>query len=383
MKIKIDVFDQELIASIDYVDAMKKEYVHGESEISKKLEKICKQESKSLTELLSDGTVNIAKKVWTKYTLVDNSRIVKKAATVEKTITTSGPTTVKKTSPTKSSVAKSEDKTITKSEDGAYAVEDEEEKKEKDPLSKYEKRRRRIKRLKIAAVAAAVILSGVAIHGCMKDALKNSNKSSKNNNDTRTEQSVDDTSIETTYDMSDEDVISNSYDDGSMYTVSGNDSMTVGYSDSTRYSDYGSNVDNDNMVNQLQTINDLCFSYQQCTLENLVVPNDYEVIRTINGMRNRVLAGTCTPEAFMNNVIDYVFENGMSFDGKVIRNYDSISPYAQYIVLTSSQSILQLCPGMEHTTNNYVYGFDTLVNSFDYMINEDYTLLSQADTRTY
>lgn len=240
-----------------------------------------------------------------------------------------------------------------------------EEKKEKTKTKKG------IKRLKTYGKVALVILTGGVIlyHSGVKNFIeKNLLEGNDNKNN---EDSVNDSDA---YSMTQtnpgEEVIHVSYDN--------NGESIVDYGESSGKNNYelGSIIENEDMETQIQTINDICFNYQPCSLYNLVVDSDRDAIYAINNMRNSVLTNNCDPETFLNNVVNYLYENGTIFDGKTIKTYDSLNSYARYIVLASSQSILQLCPNYSHTTSSNDYNYSNLTSSFNYMVNEDYRYLT-------
>ena len=264
-------------------------------------------------------------------------------------------------------------------EDGSVdvVVKEENDKKE-DSKEKAKKSKLTVKNLKIAGVVSLVALAGVAIiSGGLRNAVKN-NSNVPSDENIPVEVSVDgNESYGMTYNEPSNETIYVSYDD--------NGSTIVDYGDTYNYQNnyaYGSIVDTESMEGQIQAINDSCFSYQPVSFENLVVDSDKDAMYTINNMRNRVLANNCSAETYLNNIVNYLFENGNIFDGRVIKTYDSLNQYAQYIVLASAQSILQEYPNYNHITNQGEYDYNKLTTSFNYMIDDTYrTLTNQGSYR--
>ena len=390
MKIKIDVFDQQLIASVENITTGGKEYIYGEKEINSVLDTMYTMEEKSFPELLMDGKITVTKKTWSKFTLVDNKYIGRKPMEEkkERVVESKKEKSVERSA----DVRPGADAEV--HDDVTYDIEEEErrikekidkEKEEKKltPEEKKERRRKRIRNLKVAGVVVAVLAGGYVLCKCGKNAIDTANvRKDDDNKKTTTSDTVD--GYNTTYNLpSDEEIIvdnqyaSDNYVDPG-YSYSYEEPVNTG-----RYATYGSAIDYDDMQTQIQSVNDACFSYQTVDFQNFVIQSDVDAMTAICEMRNRVLMGNCTPEAFLNNVTNYLFEGGTVFDGKVIKTYDALTPFSQYIVTVASQSILERCPNYDHTTPYNYYNYDILCSSFDCLVDFSYRTLSNADGRTY
>lgn len=372
MRVELDLFKNEIIAVKYYSDG-RKEYVHGDVDVNDMLNGLYASEGKSLFELIADNTIVITKRVWGKYELLDNKAIIRRTFDDKKTKTTSGKTTTTESSTT-TTMPKAEPSTVAPepssmtsgsgfiapsgptTSDGAIDVGGATVTEERE--TKPKKGIKNLKRVGLAALA--LVVGGYILVGGYNNLFKKDKNNENNNdgkNDDRYEQNID--------------------ADDEVYEVIPDNPDEV-----NRYVDQGSVVQYDDMQTQIDSINEVCFTFEPCTLENLVVDSDREAIATINSMRNRVLNGTCDADTYLNNVVNYIFENGTIFDNKVIKGYDSLSTYAQYVVLVASQSVLQLDINYDHTTAYNNYNFNVLVNSFDYMVNDTYTsLMNVSKTR--
>ena len=363
MRVEIDLFKGDLIA-IKYFTDGRKEYFHGDIEVNEMLNNLYASEGKNLFELIANDTIVINKRVWTKYELLGNKSIIRRTVDEKKTVTRtkSEKPVVNKEEEVKPSVSPTPaDTTETHVEPTPEVSEEHEEIKDistpdgaidvvvSDPTSEREERvkpRKGIKNLKRVSIAAlAVVVGGyILVNGynhLFKQHEDNKDNNDNHNDNHRYEETIEYPSVEPTVEP---------YNNGSV-------------------------VNYDDMETQIDIINEACFNFQPCSLENLVVDSDREAIYTINNMRNKVLNNSCDADTFLNNIVNYIFENGTIFDGNVIKGYDSLTPYAQYIVLVASQSILQIDTNYEHTTTYSNYNFDVLVNSFDYMVNATYLRL--------
>ena len=390
MRVELDLFKGDIIA-VKYYDDGRKEYVHGDVEVNDMLDNLYAKEGKSLFELIADNTLVITKRVWSKYELLNNKAIIRRTAdekmtraTTKKTTKpveeTSAPTIVPvESTPYQEEVTSSpvvipsvEEEVVTPeivdtvssetiSSDGAIDVGESSVSETTEVRERKTNGSKGIKNLKrVGFTALALVVGGYILVGGFNNLFKkkdNNDHKDNHNDNHRYEENIENFDVETTHEPE-------------QYETFEDDPDTI-----YRYVEQGSLVKYDDMQTQIDGINEVCFSFQPCQLENLVVDSDKDAISTICGMRNRVLNNACDTDTYLNNAVNYLFENGTIFDGKVIKGYDSLSPYAQYIVLVANQSILQLNTNYEHTTAYNAYNFDILVNSFDYMINDTYTTL--------
>ena len=381
MKIEIYMVGKRLLTDIVYKDG-KKDSAIGEEVLNEKLKYIYDSTSKNLLELISDGVIVIKRNVWDNYTLKDNKFLVKLDKVVTKPgskpagdkpkdgTTGSKPAGDKpKDGTTGSKPAGDKPKDDAIGADGAYDV-------SSTASDSKKKGKHRITLRKITPYAATLLAVGSVAYmlsGGIGNVATNNNMSYQGQKPLVVTSA--EPHIETTYNMNDEEVVHNYQAEDISFEVRLDDPSTT-----YRYADSGSAVKYDDMKTQIQTINDVCIGYQPCTLEELVVQSDYNAIAVINNMRNRVLTGSCDANTYLNNIVNYIFEGGNIFDGSVIKTYDSLSPFAQYIVLVSSETILQKCPYYEHKTAANSYNFNILVNSYDYMIDATMKQLDSGKT---
>ena len=268
-------------------------------------------------------------------------------------------------------VVESPEPTIAALSDGSYEVSgtDVEEKtvaKEEKVLTKKSVKNLKInkKALAILGVAAALVLVG-CIYGKQKsdDINKRKNDKSDDNPNPRYEQDINDQQIDTTFTQEEPtEVFINDdvYEDG-------------------KYASLGSIIASDDMFEQTQFINDVCFSYEPGYLHNLVVDTDKPTISVINEARNNALNNSYNRDILINlldQYTNYIFEGTTLFDGTAVKAYDYLTPYAKYIVIVSAQSMLQLYPDYNYSTTNNIYVFEDLVELLDNQIDPIYRELT-------
>ena len=372
MKIEIYMVGKRLLTDIVYKDGRKDSAI-GEEVLNEKLKYIYEHDSKTLLQLISEGAVVIKRNVWDSYTLKDNKYFVKLDKVVTKTTAGKPKTTADKpkttadkpkTTADKPKTDADKPKTDTVSSDGAVDVTSESRDIDSSEVKVSKTGKYRVKLTKITPYAAGLLAIGGIVYmlsGGISNVAKNNNLVTPE--DRQVVVSTIEPNIETTYNMNYEELITGYEEPVDSFEVRMDDPGTT-----YQYTGVGSAVKYDDMETQIQTINDVCIGYQPCTLEELVVESDYNSIAVINNMRNRVLTGSCDANTYLNNIVNYIFEGGNIFDGTVIKTFDSLSPFAQYVVLVSSETILQRCPYYEHTTAANSYNFNILLNSYDYMI---------------
>ena len=135
------------------------------------------------------------------------------------------------------------------------------------------------------------------------------------------------------------------------------------------FTNLGSSVSYDSMDEQIQAINNLCNSMQLTHLEELVVDEDYQSIAVVNFIRNEVLSNRYDTKAFIDNAVNYIYENGNNFAGNQIKQFNELTPYAKYIVLTAVQTMLPNCKGYYHNTEYGEYNEYSLSVALDEEVN--------------
>ncbi len=383
MNINIYMFHNKFIADIVYEDG-KKDSAIGAEMINEKLNYIYAKTGKNLTQLISEKVVSIKQNVWEKYSLEGKKIFV----SIDKDNTKKAPEKQPVKQPEKKEPEKKEpekkDNSPKKGDDGAVDVTGQATESKKDEEKKDNgKKGITLKKVAPYAIAAVIAIGSLVYAGGVRDAARNNLPNTPENTPIVYEISGEQQN-EFTFNTSPEETIV-SYSFPAQEEPAQEESFAVATEaagTTYRYVDEGSAVKYSDMDTQIQVINDACFGFKPCELQNLVVESDYSAIETISNMRNRVLNGSCDPATFMNNVVNYIFEGGTVFDGRVIKAFDSLSPFGQYIVLVSSQSILQLVPNYEHTTTYNSYNFDILVNSYNYMVDATYRQLTDGNGKT-
>ena len=266
---------------------------------------------------------------------------------------------------------------------------------EKNSASKPKKgiKNFKAKLIKSASIIGALVIGGYAIYGGINNAIKN-NTTNTNDGEKLTYE-IDGSTVDSSY-TEPETVISpeafqaqdnNNYADEDYFTDGQNhDVYYEPISDEERftqpYADYGSNITFDDMETQIQEINNICFSHEPCYLENLVVEDDFGTMMVVNGYRNDVLSKRKSAYDYMNEIVNYVFENGTEFNGYNIKSFESLSPFAKYIVLVSGQSMLQFTPNYSHQTSMNNYDAHMLSVSFDYEVDSIHRTLMNISSKS-
>ena len=223
--------------------------------------------------------------------------------------------------------------------------------------TKEGKKKKAIKLLKVAARAAAIIGAGYII---VKSGIfnfnntKNEDSRSEDNNNTRYEDNVESMENVTNY---------------------SNEEPNIIYVDNNVPDIVDENV-TDNVEFMIQRVNDLCFSFEPCALNDLVGESDKMTITAINDARNSALSGGYDVVDLLDNYVKYVFEGSTMFNGTVVKAYDYLTPFAQYAVLVSNQSMLQLCRDYNYSTAYNVYDFENVCDSLDNLIDQTYRELN-------
>ena len=241
--------------------------------------------------------------------------------------------------------------------------------------SKETKKRKRIKNLKTFGITTLALAGAIAvIAGGLNSAVKN-NTGKDVTEGTKVVVNVDGTEYDARVYATQEPVV---YQEDTIIVHEDDSYFMPEATPVPEYDEaysFGSSISalEEDMASQAQAVNDICFRYERCTLEQLVTESDFDAIYTINSLRNDVVSNRCSGEVFMNNIVNYIFESGNNFNGRVIKTYDSLSPFAQYIVLVAGQSILvEKCPSYNHQTQYNNYDASNLSISFDYMVDATY-----------
>ena len=181
----------------------------------------------------------------------------------------------------------------------------------------------------------------------------------------------DDTENENTND----DIYTGELDlDGEQYTYNLNDNDVIEqvYENKTgRYESLGSIIDYDDMETQLEVIDNCVIRDELFGFENLVVPDDYEAVRTISNLRTDVINGNLENTKFIDMLVDYIFGGNKYVNGNIIEEYNSLHPYSQYSVVRILQGRLQFAPDY----NNGTYDFNSLANLCDVYGSDLYEIL--------
>ena len=386
VSLKYDDVNKRVFAevTISDIDGTRLYYVYNESGINYYLDCLVAEEHKSIADLLADKSLKIS----IDEVLLDEKGVIVKnldGKNVKVTYNAEKGQVVFPKVYNASVSPKKEEKKDTKKE-------------EKTDLDT--KKKKRIKNIKILAGLTALVLAagyvGSRLSGGKND-VRNNNLENNNNKSNVEDQSFHDPY----YGQTDEQIIQDMAGNGGyiepeeeIYT-NPSEEINVGFESPIEYVEpinevqplkeyyhLGSDISFDDMNTQIQVINDECFKYGPTALYNLVYENDRDAIYTIVNMRNGIFDGICSSTEFLNNAVNYIFENGLNFDGKQIKSFDSLSAYSQYIVLVATQSVLQLQPNYENTTPSNYYNYDMLVNSFDYMVDYTYKTLTNSG-KTY
>ena len=263
----------------------------------------------------------------------------------------------------------------------------------------------RVKNLKIRnwKVLKPVLIAGatIATIAVIASAIKNNDNvyyfddGVDNNDDYTHANQMDDGSVPTTYNTSSQEEIER------VFPVENYEYGILNYSDYDHL--YG-----EDMGNQLDDINAICYENiydifqfinggnlveppMLCHLQELVPEEDQAAVRTIAAARNNMVnnAYSMQDRSLTRNDIDnllaqyinYIYEGGTMFNGEYIKSFDSLSPYAKYVVAVMGQSTLQLRPDYQYTTNYEEYDFDNLVNRYDDIVYYNYGVLTDGYVR--
>ncbi len=231
--------------------------------------------------------------------------------------------------------------------------------------------------VRVLAGLTGIVLTGMGINYIINYMHKKSNNGSDDYaNDHNYQIDINDDGNEYSYNLpSDESIIID--EEQGVYIE--NPQEDVNYSPfefvDYNYGSLGSSLDYEDMATQLDVIDNYAIRNEQFQFENLVIADDYDAIYAINNMRNDVLNGSCDNKTFMDTIVRYVFENNNYINGSFIESYNSLHPYAQYIVTRISQGMLQTC----YDYNNY--DVQTLIDTYNTIGSELYTSLT-ANTKT-
>ena len=142
-----------------------------------------------------------------------------------------------------------------------------------------------------------------------------------------------------------------------------------------------------NFINGAGSLNE---NMQPCDAQNYVSGDDYAAINAIVNARNSVVEEAYSLRSvpitqtsafvFMSQFVNYVFENGTTFNGTPVKSFDSLDPYSQYVVVTLGHGILQLRPDYEYSSTNRNYKYSNLMDDLEGILNQT---RSSLDGRHY
>ena len=366
-KVEVLAGDESLVGRVEHSDGHI-DYLHNIGEVNKFIEELSASLSKNLTELIAAGLVVPSKMALERYEVVGDKTFAPKVKEPPKRTILHGPL----------DTGESGDKKPKK------LVNDTVDLKE----GKWLVRLREVYRKPIAWITTAVVIGGIPF---LVNLLKNfSNRAStsetvysmdydnSNNPDLTNADGyvvrvdIDNNGYHSSYETTATEAREYRLDaDNNGYTVSEvsipatEATENYGYSTSGRYADLGSSVDSDDMGSQLDTIDGSVMKRVPFQYENLVVPDDYDAIRAISNVRNKILSGELTHQQGMDMLAKYYFEGNRYVDGLFIEPYESLSPYARFIVIRVSQGVLQWDIKYKGNGEYMLFDFDTISPSYD------------------
>ena len=427
-KIKIDTQGSDLKAFIEFPDkdVIKLDNVDS---INTVLRNIYEKEGVSLANLLNAGRVIIrSTRVWDKYNVTGNGYFCKIVKDVDKKVikddsTKTEPTKVEpvKTEPVKTEPAKSEPvktepvKTEPAKTEPVKAEPVKTEPVKTEPVkaepvkAEPKKSNGTVTRTKGDSSNAKVtkgktrillrdvnrnslvwfsllVLTTIGITGTIhiiKHRKSNNSNPSNNNNEYRQEISNDDKQYTANL-PSDEELINNR----SVYeevfhpeeNASNQEYVDYGYQENQgRYAYLGSCVEDKDMRMQLDEIDNSVYQQRQFQYENYVVADDFDAIYAISNLRNAVLNHICSPKEFLDQVVEYIFEDGYYVNSSFIEKYESLNPLAKFIVIRMTQGVMQWDTNYTKYVNGELYNFDKFAEEFDIKGDAVFNVLMQNE----
>lgn len=355
-KIKLTIERQLMVCIISYSDGDVIK-LSGVESINTVLRNIYDKEGIKFRDLINSGRLTIDNgKIWDYYDLDENNYFVKMSE-VKKTVTEAPVKPEKEEKIIESSVEPETKPETTVAEtkeeaDGSITPVVEEPGKTETKTEPEKKKGIKLRKVfkKAAAWGAILVLTGLGALGVSKDlgnifSGKNSSGGTYNN-----ENDEDGKSYTTTFTSNDDDLIQRS--------LSNQQNNNVYYNP---YESLGSCLDEDIEI-QLSTIDqEAVFEERPFQFENLVVSNDYDAIYALNSVRNKALNGSCSYYTYLDTLVRYMFKNDNYVNGSFIESYNSLNPYAQYIVVRMSQGALDRC--RDYNANGY--DFNKLVDNYN------------------
>ncbi len=405
-KVEINVkSDGTLVGKVKYSDGTEKD-INGKDDVNAVVTQLGVDESKTLPELITAGKVVVSALANTKYEVsADNKSFALKTATVDKVeidVKLGGTLVgkIKYSDGTEKNINGKDDvnavvtqlgvdesKTlpelitagkvvVSQAVNNKYKVAADNKSFALKSFGNRLKNRIKLRTVvkKPLALLTAVVIAGVGIGEIANLLRKKSSDSSDSGKVYVVDINEDGNLYQSTYNLNNpnERVIV-SYIDGTedMNNTPVNENVLREYD----YQQLGSNIDED-MATQLDVI-DRAAVYEDIPFqfENLVVANDYDAIYALNCIRNSALNGGINNYTFIDTLVRYMFENDNYVNGSFIESYNSLHPYAQYIVVRMSQGALEKC--RDYNSNGYDH--DRLVNNYDVYGSDLYEILTQKE----
>jgi len=405
-KVEINVkSDGTLVGKVKYSDGTEKD-INGKDDVNAVVTQLGVDESKTLPELITAGKVVVSALANTKYDVsADNKSFALKTATVDKVeidVKLGGTLVgkIKYSDGTEKNINGKDDvnavvtqlgvdesKTlpelitagkvvVSQAVNNKYKVAADNKSFSLKSFGSRLKNRIKLRTVvkKPLALLTAVVIAGVGIGEIANLLRKKSSDSSDSGKVYVVDINEDGNLYQSTYNLNNpnERVIV-SYIDGTedMNNTPVNENVLREYD----YQQLGSNIDED-MATQLDVI-DRAAVYEDIPFqfENLVVANDYDAIYALNCIRNSALNGGINNYTFIDTLVRYMFENDNYVNGSFIESYNSLHPYAQYIVVRMSQGALEKC--RDYNSNGYDH--DRLVNNYDVYGSDLYEILTQKE----
>ena len=405
-KVEINVkSDGTLVGKVKYSDGTEKD-INGKDDVNAVVTQLGVDESKTLPELITAGKVVVSVLANTKYEVsADNKSFALKTATVDKVeidVKLGGTLVgkIKYSDGTEKNINGKDDvnavvtqlgvdesKTlpelitagkvvVSQAVNNKYKVAADNKSFSLKSFGSRLKNRIKLRTVvkKPLALLTAVVIAGVGIGEIANLLRKKSSDSSDSGKVYVVDINEDGNLYQSTYNLNNpnERVIV-SYIDGTedMNNTPVNENVLREYD----YQQLGSNIDED-MATQLDVI-DRAAVYEDIPFqfENLVVANDYDAIYALNCIRNSALNGGINNYTFIDTLVRYMFENDNYVNGSFIESYNSLHPYAQYIVVRMSQGALEKC--RDYNSNGYDH--DRLVNNYDVYGSDLYEILTQKE----
>ena len=181
--------------------------------------------------------------------------------------------------------------------------------------------------------------------------------------------------------------------DPNYYNEDGVHEETYYYNDENTHSDANNHIDpnyySEDSVHEetnvedvkpkIDYVNSVCGTHQPCVFYDLVGTSDMETVKIINDARNAALNDHSKLFDVVDQYARYIFEGSTMFNGNAVKGYYYVSPLSRYIILTSAQTLLELCQDYNYSTAVNIYTFDNLMISFDELIDETYRELMVID----